>query len=541
MSADDERADTGSLALAMLFILVAGTLSTLLVPVGLQHMVASRTASARIHALHAAQAGIDVMVGRIRAATDDSGDGLAARLPGAELTGSVGENGTGRFHVTVTYHAADGTEVAVVGVASPPQPSTAILVSTGTDVASVDPRPGVAGTRTLQATYRFRTTNDNIPGGMIPVNGSSTAAGTLCLAAASRTPAQGSAVRVEPCTQGDPYARRFAYTEELALRLAGSERVTPRGLCLQSAGDPQAAGQQILLQPCAEVTSPRSPAVIAQQWSLRSYGTFYGTTDGQNVNDFCLNVSAPGTASDLILRAKATGDCEQGTYDDRWTFLPEPTVGAGFAGAEQNWLGNGDPGVPRQLVSVGHEQFGRCLDIAGAYDPTRFDYLIAWPCKQSPDPALTAWNQMWTLPAVDPRTRTATGLIRAYVSDPNKVGYEGKYLCLKSFGTAAVDPFVAECPTGTELAEELQWTITADTGTYASSYQIRENAAPDGSPLCLAPAGPNPLPSELYQASNYAGPPVSQVVLRPCDGSQWQKWNAPPYLNDPPRITDYVE
>ena len=67
--------------------------------------------------------------------------------------------------------------------------------------------------------------------------------------------------------------------------------------------------------------------------------------------------------------------------------------------------------------------------------------------------------------------------------------------------------------------------------------------APHGRSIAepLAPAGPNPLPSELYQASNYAGPPVSQVVLRPCDGSQWQKWNAPPYLNDPPRITDYVE
>jgi hypothetical protein len=147
---------------------------------------------------------------------------------------------------------------------------------------------------------------------------------------------------------------------------------------------------------------------------------------------------------------------------------------------------------------------------------------------------------MWTLPAVDPATKTGKGLIRSYVSDTAKGTHYGKYLCLKSSGSAAVAPFVQECPTGTETADELQWTVTADTGTYATSYQIKENKTPAAN-LCLTPAGPNPLPSELYATTGYTGPPVSKVLLRTCDGSQWQKWNAPPYLNDPPRITDYTE
>jgi hypothetical protein len=541
MRSRDER---GSLALAMLFILVAGTLSALLVPVGVTHLKASRTISERTHALHAAQTGIDVMVGRIRAAVNGSGSGVAALLPGPELTGSVGANGTGRYRVTVTYRDANHNVVAVVGVATPPQPSTATLVSTGVDSATANPVPGVAGSRTLQATYRFRTTNDNIPGGMIPVNGKSTVAGTLCIAATS--PVVSGVVRAEPCTQGDPAARRFAYTEELTLRLVGSESVTPRGLCLQGAGDPtsgtyaHAVDQKIVLQPCAEVTATHSKTLIAQQWSLRSYGTFYGTTDGKKVDDYCLNVSNPGNPSDLVLKTKTGNNCEKGTYDNKWTFLPDPTVGAGFAGAEQNEFGKGNPAVARQLVSVGNEQFGRCLDIAGAYNPPTYEYMIAWPCKQSPDPALTAWNQMWTLPAIAAGATTGTGLIRSYVSDTAKGAYYGKYLCLKSSGSTAVAPFVQECPTGNETAADLQWTVSAKTGIYATSYQVKENTVANSN-LCLSPAGPNPLASELYSAAGYAGPPVSKVLLRTCDGSQWQKWNAPPDINDPPRITDYTE
>ncbi len=541
-------ADAGSLPMAMLLSLVAVSLSALLAPLVVGQIVATRTTFDRADALHAAQAGIDVMLGRIRAATDGSGNGVTADLPVAELTGHVEADGTARYRVSVTYHAADGSVVDVAGTADPPQPRKAVLEATGVESASVDPRPGARGSRTLQATYRFRTTNENIPGGMIPVNGSATSPGTLCIAAPSRTPAVGSKATVQLCAQGDPNARRFAYTKELTLQLFGSETATSAGLCLQGDGDPasptyaHASGQQIVFATCAAVTNPHSRTLIAQQWSLRSYGTFYGTTDGTTVDNFCLNVKNPGVVgSDVVLGARSPNKhCEDGTYDKRYTFLPEPDVGAGYSGASQNWIGNGDATAARQLVSVGHQQFGRCLDIAGAYNPATYRYMIAWPCKQSPDPSKTAWNQMWVLPQVDPASKTGTGVIRAYVSDPAKTADYGKHLCLKSSGSTGIDPFVEECPTGLPAAD-LLWTLTADTGTYADSYVIKDNAAPGGAHLCLTPVGPNPSPSQLYQAAGYAGPPISKVVLRTCDGSQWQKWNAPPDLNQPPPITDFVE
>lgn len=524
--------DRGSLPMALLLILVGVALSALLAPVVLNHVTATRSSSERTRALHAAQAGIDVMLGRIRASTDSAGNGMVTLLPGPELTGSAAPGGTERYWVTVTYYAADGAQVAVVGVANPPQPAKAVLVARGVESASVDPRvPGAPGTRTLRATYRFRDSNENIPGGRIAVNGDPALGTTRCVAAGA--PSQGSPVIVRPCASADPN-QRFAYTRNLTLQLVGSEQTTPQGLCLRGTG-----GQAITLAPCAAGSTSSSADLLPQLWSLRSYGQFYGTDDGKKVNQFCLNVrpKKPNGTSDLGADACLTSP----QYTDEQTLLPEPTVGAGWAGAAENWFGNGNAATPRQLVSVGPAQFGRCLDIAGGYpDPTRFDYMIAWPCKQSPDPAQTPWTQMWTLPDIDPKTASATGLIRAYAVDPGRPAYDKKYYCLRSSGSTTVAPFVVECPTGAP-PQNLLWTITADTSTYATSYQIKENTATGGSGLCLTPTGPNPSPAELYQTPNYIGPPVSKVLLRPCDGSQWQKWNAPPYLGAPPLLSDFAE
>lgn len=535
--------DTGSLPMALLLLLVGFGLSALLVPVVVDNTVATRTTSDRTRALHAAQAGIDVMLGRIRAAVDGDGAGVTSLLPGPELTGKAGADGGQRYRVTITYYAADDTVVAVAGVTNPRQPVKAVLVSTGVESATVDPRPGTAGTRTLQGTYRFRTSNENIPGGMIPINGDATAAATLCLATSSPNPAAGTPVTAERCTQGDPATRHFAYTRSLTLQLSDSDPA----MCLQGAGDPTSAGyqhaslQQIVLQPCAEVTTPSSKTLIAQQWSLRNYGNFIGTTDGRTLDGFCLNVRQPGTPGSTIVLGTTSTHCQTVGYNDEQTFLPTPTVGAGFAGAMENWIGNGDPATSRQIVSVGPQQFGRCLDIAGGYpDPTRFDYMIAWPCKQAPDPTLTPYSQMWTLPTVDPVSKEGTGPIRTYANDPNRAAYFGNYYCLQSSGSASVSPFVVQCTAGAQTDPSLLWTVTSNTGTYATSYQIKENRATTGPDLCLSPTGPNPQPSELYQAAGYIGPPISKVVLRACDGTQWQKWNAPPDLAEP-QLSDFVE
>jgi hypothetical protein len=531
-------ADDGSLPMTMLLILVTVSLSTLLVPMGVAQVVATRTTSDRTRALHAAQTGLDVLVGRIRAAVDSSGNGVATSLPTAAITGSTAPDGTERYRASVTYYASDGGAFTVAGATT--APSRAVLVSTGIDAASVDPQYGVPGSRTIRATYEFRTSNENTPGGKIPVNASSTALGALCVAAASAKPSVGSPVSVRLCT-GDANALRFVYTTALTLRLYGSETVTARGLCLQGAGDPtlgtyaHTVNQQIVLAACAAITAaPHSKTLIAQQWSLQSYGVFWGTTDGIALDSYCLTVAG----SALTLSTKAAGSCASSAgYDNKWTLLPEPEVGAGYAGASQNWLGSGNPATARQMVSVGHEQFGRCVDIAGTDKMADFKYLIAWPCKQSPDPAKTPWGQMWILPAIDPTTKTGTGLIKSYDFDPASTFY-GHTFCLKSNGLA--DPWVTDCSAIGVPTADLLWTLTTDTSVYSTSFVIRDNVSP-GNHLCLTPAGPNPLPSELYTKAGYTGPPISRVVLRTCDGTQWQKWNAPANLTQPSPVTDFTE
>ena len=67
-------------------------------------------------------------------------------------------------------------------------------------------------------------------------------------------------------------------------------------------------------------------------------------------------------------------------YDNIKDLAPDAAVGAGAAGASSGQL-------------VNFNQFGRCLDVTNQ-DVTSA-YLIAWPCKQAPDPTNVAWNQRW--------------------------------------------------------------------------------------------------------------------------------------------------
>jgi hypothetical protein len=82
------------------------------------------------------------------------------------------------------------------------------------------------------------------------------------------------------------------------------------------------------------------------------------------------------------------------------------------------------------------------------------------------------------------------------------------------------------------------WTVYADTGAYATSYVIKENTTP-AADLCLAPAGPNAPATDISSSAN--GVLIYKVVLHACDGTQWQKWNAPPFLNQASPLSDFVE
>jgi hypothetical protein len=489
--------DTGSLALALLLTLIGVALSTLLVPVVLTQIGSSREDIQRVHALHAAQAGLDVAVGHIRAAADGTGAGVTGKLPCGPLSGRVGVGGTARYEVTIDYLATDprGQSDAWIaanritcstGSGTYSTPGYALLRSQGTDAAT-GPFSSVRY-RSLQATYTFQTSNPFSTGGLIHVFKTTT--GTdLCLDAGSGSPVSGTNLQTEDCNPGT-IQQKFTYNRNLSLALVASKTPSmPLGMCLD-AGTPHAVGSIVKLQPCASTTIPQ------QQWSVNDSANFEGTADGVTLDGFCFNVQTPNSAGSFVVLGSVSGSgCRRG-YDNIQAFSPEASVGAGAAGAPSGQL-------------VNFSQFGRCLDVTE--QDVRANYLIAWSCLQAPDPTTIAWNQKWALPAIATGGVSATGPI---TTDP-----PGGLYCLQSPGSTAGGQYVtvAKCPSGSAPLD-MTWTVYGDTGVYETSHRIK-----DGYGHCLSPTDPDEKPPDFHSK----GSEISKIVVATCNGSTLQKWNAP--------------
>ncbi|MEU4625407.1 ricin-type beta-trefoil lectin domain protein [Actinoplanes sp. NPDC023801] len=494
------RDDCGFLPLALLLILVSMSMSALLAPVVVGQIVNTRTASERTLALRTAQAGIHIAMGQLRAAADNSGTGDPLRLPAGPFTGSIGPHGNQRYQVAITYRDLDGNTLT-----SPlqTQPASAVLVSTGITAASGVFGPGTLNSRTMQAIYTFRVSNQNIPGGQIHVRSSTV---DLCLDAGTAQPSAGTVTTMQRCS-GSPAQQIWAYNSDLTIALVSSKTGSnPLGMCLD-AGFPHTSGAQVKLQKCSEA----SPAAPRQQWSSNDSANLMGTSDGATLDGYCFNVNNPDASGSLVVLSNSR--C-YGNYDNVQTFQPDPGVGAGAAGA-----------ATKQLVN--YQQFGRCLDVTDQY--TGSAYLIAWPCKQAPNAANVTWNQKWTLPAINATTRVGTG--RIYIT------VNGGDYCLRTPGTTAwgAYPVLVACSPSSGAAN-LIWTVYGSTGTYTTSHQIVDNTG-----LCLTPTNPALTPTEVYNGAWYTGPPISRIVMRTCDGSAWQKWNAPPDLSRPLPLTQIHE
>jgi hypothetical protein len=493
--------DTGSLALALLLALVGMSLTALLVPVVLTQLSTTRSYVKRNHALNAAQGGLDVALAHIRAANDGAGNGELDELPCGPFAGSLVAGGP-RYQVTITYLAADPrgqTEAWIAtnamtclsggGVTS--TPAYAALRSEGDD----EPSGTFVARRTLRATYQFQTTNQNIAGGLIHVYQGSP---DLCFDAGSTSPAAGTNLQLRACDSLSR-AQAFAYTDDLNLVLVSSKTASqPLGMCLDAA---PASGTLVTFQPCV------SPAAARQRWSLNDSSRFQGTTDGISLNSLCFVIQTPNTAGSLI----ALGSCS-GTG----SFTPEAAVGAGAAGASSGQL-------------VNFSQFGRCLDVTEFWTWTTYGYLIDWPCKQAPSSTQVGQNQRWTLPTIAAGGTSGTGRISTLVQDPNTIPW-----CLQSPGSVAAGQYVriALCPLTGALPLNLTWTVFADTGAYATSYQIT-----DGYGYCLQATDQNATPADLYPYGNR----VAKIIVRACDGSTLQKWNAPPGILDSVPFKDLGE
>ncbi|MFG2040969.1 RICIN domain-containing protein [Dactylosporangium sp. NPDC048998] len=386
---------------------------------GGHHTAAQHGRIDRTKALHAAQAGIDIVIGSIRASA-----GTIANLqciPAADpLLGVVGGGLPGRYRVSVRFQDATKTDVACATRSSHllSVPSYAVITSTGSARGGSGDAFDPVASRTLTATYVFRFTNENVEGGLVRFYG-----GAYCLDAGSGSPAVGTNVTTQPCNTGSA-RQTFAYTKNLTLQLVSSKTAAnPLGMCLDSGANP-VSGTLVQFQPCGSPTIP-----YHQRWSINDSSNFQSTaSNGTSLGSLCFHAKS-GSTPGAFVELAACG----GAADDTRTFAPEASVGAGAAGP------------PYQLVNF--KQFGRCVDVTN-FDTT-LGFLIVWPCKQAPNPLNVGWNQRYSIPATGTGLGSITGQISTY--DSTKT-YKTYCLTTAEPGAAAHFVTVKVCPATTDAS-----------------------------------------------------------------------------------------
>jgi hypothetical protein len=374
---------------------------------------------------------------------------------------------------------------------------TARLTSTGGPAGGALTE-GTPGTRTIESTYTFKTTNENISGGAIQL--ASPTVAPLCMdAGANSFPDAGSPVKVQLCKAGGSSDQRFAYTTDLNIKVVGSETASaPAGMCVD-APYPRTLWDAVSFQPCLGLSA-------RQQWSLNDSSNFSSTRENEvRLNDFCLDLldaNAGMPNSDIVL-----GGCGSGSNRRIWR--PQPGVGAGMASAETDQM-------------VNFKQFSRCLDVTN-FVPA-WGYMIVWFCKQAPN-GVPPWNQAWkVLPA---GTGELTRRIRTIDTTTGR-GY-----CLRTPASTAAGQYatLVECGETEVLTDpNLIWTVYGDTGIYATSYRIVDSYG-----FCLTPTDLSASSPDTHTDG------TAKVKVAACNNSELQKWNAPADFNAPIALTNTTE
>lgn len=502
------RDDEGSLAVAMLLTIVGVMLAALLVPLVVTQASTTRFDARRSHAFDAAQAGVDTMVGLIRAANDGAArpSAVLKNLPctsSTPVSGDVAATTSQRYQTWVYYFAVDPSGhddwsddpskqiPCASGSGTSVSPSYALVESWGTDT------PGAWSSvpkRTLMATYVMRSKNVNVPGGLIHNDLSDP---ELCLDAGSSSPTIGTIVRLEKCESGAA-DQSWAYLANSTLSLVSTADATTNDLGLCLAATSQANGQLITVQKCATTTDYR------QQWVYGGYGAnWHAVTSASNRSDtYCWNAASQNTAGANLMLGVCTAKAN--TYEVPRSFAQDASVGAGPADAAHKFL-------------VNYNQFGRCFDVnwltgsephLDPSDANYLPYLLSSSC--SPTVAGSTQNQplnkLWNFPTVATGARSASGTITS-------TSKSGKY-CVISKLTLNSYPYTDLCTKASAAATK--WTIWDDTGDYTTSYRITDNAG-----NCLQPTDPNAATPDLHYGS-------SKIIVTTCSASTLQKWNAPP-------------
>ncbi len=486
------RDDRGSLPFALLITLVGTAVSALLVPMVIVQLGNSRADAQRVQAVEAAQAGLDAALGQLRRANDGTGKGVAASLPctsPSPITGSAGD-GVSTYSVTITYFQTGVPNSISCATAQSGVPlDHAELSSTGTSVVK----------RQLTATYKFWVTDENIAGGLIPTFPYGSDTTPLCMDAGSATPQDPAPVTMRTCVPGLAQ-QTFSYNADLTVSLVSTANGSNGLMCLD-AGLPHVVGTAVKLTKCGAAGTQKH---IGEMWSLNNHANFEGTSDGLTTDNYCLVVQTAGTPSNVVL---GSGDktianpptCQQ-QHDDKESWNPDSSVGAGAAGAQT-----------QQVVNYG--QFGRCLDVP--HSDVTYGYLIIWPCKQAPNPSTIGWNERWVFVASPGRS----GMVLIITTDTTNNRW-----CLQTPTPPATYVTVVACNAGFTLVPEMEWTNTgAIPNDPYHSYTIL-----DTHNNCLSPNDATVDPYVDPPAHVQASQQISKAIVVPCGASGLLKWNAQP-------------
>ena len=503
------RDERGSLPMVLFVMMIGLAMTAVLIPTLITQDRMSVYSSTHLRSLSAAQAGVNVVVGKIRAATAD-GVGDPSALPCAPstnpLTGAIDSQGKLTYRTYVRYFVIDpvqnpsatpmlcvsgsGTYDTATGTYVP---TYAEITSTGTDSTYAgSSNSGASLGRTLTTTYVFKTSNRNVAGGQIriypPGNASTNA---FCMDAGSTTPAAATVIVLAVCSTTTPVAaqQQFSYRSDLTLQLNTSiTSAYANGLCLATATTSGApvSGNTVYLSACKALGSP----TYDQQWSFNDNGMFQASNSNSastgSLPNLCMSVTSQTLGRQVTLLGCSYDG--QGTSSTTQAWIPSPSVGNGAAAAPQ---------------LVNFQQFGRCADVTG--QNVSADHMIAFPCKQNPLASSVAWNQKFTYSASTGWLSTTTG---------------GTQYCLFSPRTEGGRVRLTVCSTPSSVAgvtaSQLVWSSlgSAATTPYAQRYTFVDSSTDDT--RCLSITAP--------PASDSA--PWYYIVVASCDGSTAQKWNA---------------
>jgi len=519
-----------AMLISLLTILVATALSIAVLGSVVSQLGPAQFGMKNTRTAHAAEAGLDTALGRIRTAVSvDPAD--ASKVIGdrrllpcdagtsrGRLNGQVaGSPGDLQYAVTITYFLEDpAPQNATWRTANALQcaasggpavtPVFAVVSSAGTGTGVGRAAGPTAASRTLETVYDLQVTNANVLGGLIHTYFDGDAAtNDLCFDAGSDAPVEGASLTVQSCSPGS--ARQlFSWRPDYSIVLSVSQgNSSTLGMCITA----PVGGGSATLRTCN--------GTFTQKWGYTDSGGFAGQLNynppaSSSTTNFCLYTVTDNTAGSLVSAASSwcTG------YNRRSTWRPEARAGAGRAGTTSGPVEN----IPMQWVNFA--EFGRCYDVTNW--TVTFSFMIAYPCKQEPT-GYVGWNQtmVWTGTAGTQQLYTVQG--SSGQSYGQSVAAGGARYCATAPTTNGGYVLMSVC----DSAQVRQrWTVNRDTGSFATGYTVVDSYG-----RCMAVGAPNMTQGVALQQ-------WSTIVSETCNGSSRQKWNAPPTLS-PSGLRDTAE